>query len=119
MSKKTRKQQPVPPTVITITLPADGGIERTGTLHIARGPYARLALFTYQDLSGVMQAVERTVRALNDDVDQAAAEFDAAAATDAPVDSAAEPLVFGQNVPASTASAADLAPPPGGQLTFF
>ncbi len=58
MSKKTAKNQPRPPTVITLTLPDEGTLPRTGTLLIQRGTLAAVRQFVYQDLSAITKAIQ-------------------------------------------------------------
>ncbi len=58
MSKKTAKNQSRPPTVITLTLPDEGTLPRTGTLLIQRGTLAAVRQFVYQDLSAITKAIQ-------------------------------------------------------------
>ncbi|GEM_PF-4490570 len=58
MSKKATKSPQKPPTVITLTLPDEGGLVRTGTILIQRGALAALRQFTYSDLAGITRALQ-------------------------------------------------------------
>lgn len=52
-----KKQAPKPDTVITLTLPSEGGIQRTGTMLIQRGDLARMSQFTYTNLGDIAHAI--------------------------------------------------------------
>jgi hypothetical protein len=55
--KKSTKQA-APPTVVTLTLPEDDGIEHSGTLLIARGDLAHVHQFTYLGVSDIAAAIK-------------------------------------------------------------
>lgn len=63
-NKKQSTKQAAPPTVITLTLPADDGIERKGTLLIARGDLAHVRQFTYLGVSDLAAAIKEAYIAL-------------------------------------------------------
>src|SRR5664279_4654276 len=56
MSKTSTKKPapPPPPTVLVLTLQADG----TGTLLTRRGELASLSSFTFQNMAGIVSAIE-------------------------------------------------------------
>ncbi len=58
MTKKAAKSPKNPPTTITLTLPDENGLERTGTVVIQRGTLAALRQFTYRDLGDITQAIQ-------------------------------------------------------------
>jgi len=57
MPKKKRKSKKSPPTVITLTLPDEGGIQREGTLLIQCGEIAKLTTFHYCNASDIAAAI--------------------------------------------------------------
>lgn len=57
MAKTQQKQETPPPTVLTITLPAEDGQENTGTVLVDHGDQAQLCQFTYTELFDVMSAM--------------------------------------------------------------
>ena len=59
--KKKRTRQAAPPTVITLTLPEDDGIEHSGTLLIARGDLAHVRQFTYLGVSDIAATIPAVV----------------------------------------------------------
>ena len=61
MAKKKRK---TPPTVITLTLPSEGGIQRTGSLLIQRGDLAKLHQFHYCNAGDITSAIKDATKAL-------------------------------------------------------
>lgn len=63
-NKKQSTQQAAPPTVITLTLPEDDGIEHKGTLLIARGDLAHVRQFTYLGVSDIAAAIKEAYIAL-------------------------------------------------------
>lgn len=62
--KKKSTKQAAPPTVITLTLPEDDGIEHKGTLLIARGDLAHVRQFTYLGVSDIATAIKESYIAL-------------------------------------------------------
>ncbi len=58
MTKKAAKSPKNPPTTITLTLPDENGLARTGTLLIQRGTLAALRQFTYRDLGDITRAIQ-------------------------------------------------------------
>jgi hypothetical protein len=62
--KKKSTKQAAPPTVITLTLPEDDGIEHRGTLLIARGDLAHVRQFTYLGVSDIAAAIKEAYIAL-------------------------------------------------------
>jgi hypothetical protein len=62
--KKQSTKQAAPPTVITLTLPEDDGIEHQGTLLIARGNLAHVRQFTYLGVSDLAAAIKEAYIAL-------------------------------------------------------
>jgi hypothetical protein len=62
--KKKSTKQAAPPTVITLTLPEDDGIEHQGTLLIARGDLAHVRQFTYLGVSDIAAAIKEAYIAL-------------------------------------------------------
>jgi hypothetical protein len=62
--KKKSTKQAAPPTVITLTLPEDDGIEHKGTLLIARGDLAHVRQFTYLGVSDIAAAIKEAYIAL-------------------------------------------------------
>jgi len=62
--KKKSTKQAAPPTVITLTLPEDNGIEHSGTLLIARGELAHVHQFTYLGVSDIAAAIKEAYIAL-------------------------------------------------------
>src|SRR5690606_38431605 len=63
-NKKQSTKQTAPPTVITLTLPEDDGIEHQGTLLIARGDLAHVRQFTYLGVSDIAAAIKEAYIAL-------------------------------------------------------
>jgi hypothetical protein len=63
-NKKQSTKQAAPPTVITVTLPEDDGIEHQGTLLIARGDLAHVRQFTYLGVSDIAAAIKEAYIAL-------------------------------------------------------
>lgn len=63
-NKKQSTKQAAPPTVITLTLPEDDGIEHKGTLLIARGDLAHVRQFTYLGVSDIAAAIKEAYIAL-------------------------------------------------------
>ncbi len=63
-NQKKSTKQAAPPTVITLTLPADDGTEHQGTLLIARGDLAHVRQFTYGDVSDITAAIKEAYIAL-------------------------------------------------------
>jgi hypothetical protein len=63
-NKKQSTQQAAPPTVITLTLPEDDGIEHQGMLLIARGDLAHVRQFTYLGVSDIAAAIKEAYIAL-------------------------------------------------------
>lgn len=63
-NKKQSTKQAAPPTVITLTLPEDDGIEHKGTLLIARGDLAHVRQFTYLGVSDLAAAIKEAYIAL-------------------------------------------------------
>lgn len=63
MSKKP-KIEPKPDTVITLTLPGEGGIERTGSLIIKRGDLAQICQFQYSNLGDIADAIGKATEGL-------------------------------------------------------
>lgn len=63
-NKKQSTKQAAPPTVITLTLPEDDGIEHQGTLLIARGDLAHVRQFTYLGVSDIAAAIKEAYIAL-------------------------------------------------------
>jgi hypothetical protein len=63
-NKKQSTKQAAPPTVITLTLPEDDGIEHQGTLLIARGDLAHVRQFTYLGVSDLAAAIKEAYIAL-------------------------------------------------------
>ena len=61
-TKKNNKKTPL--TVITLTLPDEGGIQRTGSLLIQRGDLARLYQFYYCNAGDITSAITGATRAL-------------------------------------------------------
>jgi hypothetical protein len=64
MSQKNGKAAPKPPTLITLTLPDENGLIRTGTLLIRRGTLAAIRQFTYSDLAGLSRAIQEAAAQL-------------------------------------------------------
>lgn len=62
--KKQNTKQAPPPTIITLTLPEDDGIEHKGTLLIARGDLAHVRQFTYLGVSDIAAAIKEAYIAL-------------------------------------------------------
>lgn len=62
MSKK--KPTPVPDTKISITLPGEGGLVRTGTLLVQRGDLALMSQFDYSSQAEILDAIDRATRDL-------------------------------------------------------
>jgi len=62
--KKKSTKQAAPPTVITLTLPEDDGIEHKGTLLIARGDLAHIRQFTYLGVSDIAATIKEAYIAL-------------------------------------------------------
>ena len=58
------KKRETPPTVITLTLPSEGGIQRTGTLLIQRGDLARLFQFHYCNAGDITSAIKDATKKL-------------------------------------------------------
>lgn len=56
MSKK--KETPKPDTVITLNLPGEGGIQRTGSMIIKRGDLAFVKSFDYSNLGDIAFAIQ-------------------------------------------------------------
>ena len=52
------------PTVITMTLPSEGGIQRTGSLLIQRGDLARMYQFHYCNAGDITSAIKDATKAL-------------------------------------------------------
>jgi len=63
-NQKKSTKQAAPPTVITLTLPEDDGIEHKGTLLIARGDLAHVRQFTYLGVSDLAAAIKEAYIAL-------------------------------------------------------
>jgi hypothetical protein len=63
-NKQKNTKQAAPPTVITLTLPEDDGIEHKGTLLIARGDLAHVRQFTYLGVSDIAAAIKEAYIAL-------------------------------------------------------
>jgi hypothetical protein len=63
-NKKQSTKQAAPPTVITLTLLEDDGIEHQGTLLIARGDLAHVRHFTYLGVSDLAAAIKEAYIAL-------------------------------------------------------
>jgi hypothetical protein len=63
-NKQKNTKQAAPPTVITLTLPEDDGIEYKGTLLIARGDLAHVRQFTYLGVSDIAAAIKEAYIAL-------------------------------------------------------
>ena len=63
-NQKKSTKQAAPPTVITLTLPEDDGIEHKGTLLIARGDLAHVRQFTYLGVSDIAAAIKEAYIAL-------------------------------------------------------
>ncbi len=63
MAKKT---PPTPDTVITITLPGEGGIQRTGTMLVQRGSLAQIRTFNYCNLADIAHAIEAATQGILD-----------------------------------------------------
>jgi len=62
--KKKSTKQAAPPTVITLTLPEDDGIEHNGTLLIQRGDLAHIRQFTYLGVSDIAATIKEAYIAL-------------------------------------------------------
>ncbi len=62
--KKQNTKQAAPPTVITLTLPKDDGIENKGTLLIARGDLAHVRQFSYLGVSDIAAVIKEAYIAL-------------------------------------------------------
>jgi hypothetical protein len=60
MSKKHSSTQGKvnPPITITVTLPDEGEMPRTGQILVQRGALATIGQFTYMDLAGISQAIQ-------------------------------------------------------------
>ncbi len=56
MAKKS-KQKPKPPMVITLELPVEGGMPRTGTMVVKHGELAILHQFSYRTVADIMSAI--------------------------------------------------------------
>lgn len=116
-SKKNQKTSP--PTVITITLPEEGGIKREGIVVIKRGDDSRVKKFLYQTMNEVMAAMVEVTRQLNADV---AAAANGSKPSKEKQDPLAEPILeFGDLTPVGEVAASDLTPPTDadGQLSLF
>lgn len=61
MAKKKGKKQS---TVITLTLPDEGGIQRTGSLLIQRGDLAKLYQFHYCNVGDIASAIQDAIKAI-------------------------------------------------------
>ncbi|MCA9891450.1 MAG: hypothetical protein KC615_00610 [Anaerolineae bacterium] len=66
MPKKKRKQQTTPPTVITLTMPDEKHIQRSGTLLIRRGDLAKLCQFHYTNTGDIASAIDDAMQLLTD-----------------------------------------------------
>lgn len=64
MAKKKQQKQ-APPTVITVTLPEEDGIQRSGTLLIQRGDLAHVRQFSYSNLGEIAAVLKDAVVALS------------------------------------------------------
>jgi hypothetical protein len=62
MAKKKRGKKK--PTVITLTLPDEGGIQRTGSLLIQRGDLAKMYQFHYCNAGDITSAIKDATKAL-------------------------------------------------------
>lgn len=58
MTKKVQSKPSLPPTIITLTLPQEDSLERSGTLLIGRGDLAHLCQFTYSNLSDLTSVIK-------------------------------------------------------------
>lgn len=65
MTKK-KTTPTTPPTVITLTMPNDGPMPRTGTLLAQKGDLAQLRRFEYRSLTEVSTALKEALLALNE-----------------------------------------------------
>lgn len=65
MAKK-KTTPTTPPTVITLTLPNDGPMPRTGTLLAQKGDLGQLRRFEYRSLAEVSTALKDALLALNE-----------------------------------------------------
>ncbi len=65
MTKK-KTSPTTPPTVITLTLPNDGPMPRTGALLAQKGDLGQLRRFEYRSLAEVSTALKEALLALND-----------------------------------------------------
>ncbi len=65
MAKK-KTTPTTPPTVITLTLPNDGPMPRTGTLLAQKGEVAQVRRFEYRSLVEVSTALKESLLALNE-----------------------------------------------------
>lgn len=59
-----KKSAPKPNTVITLTLPSEGGIQRIGTMLIQRGDLAVMSQFTYTNLGDIAHAIGEATNGL-------------------------------------------------------
>ena len=59
MSKKKAMPTVKPPTVITITLPDEGSLPRTGQILVQRGTLAIIRQFSYSSLSEISTAIQQ------------------------------------------------------------
>ncbi len=64
MAKKKGKQKKTPSTVVTLTLPEEHGIQRTGSLLIQRGDLAKLFQFHYCSAGDITSAIKDATKAL-------------------------------------------------------
>ena len=62
---KKKQQKQAPPTVITVTLPEEDGIQRSGTLLIQRGELAHVRQFSYTNLGEIAAVLKDAVVALS------------------------------------------------------
>jgi hypothetical protein len=59
-----KKQPSKPDTVITITLPGEGGIQRTGTMIVKRGGLAQIRTFNYCNIADIALALDQGTEGL-------------------------------------------------------
>ncbi len=118
MSKNTAKNQPRPPTVITLTLPDEGTLPRTGTLLIQRGTLAAVRQFVYRDLSAITQAIQDAAAQFMDIEKNPPPDFKSSTpstpvSTPAPADeNAAEPADESTSESETTSEPTDTTPEP-------
>lgn len=71
-------KQALPDTVLTVTLPGEGGLQREGTILAQRGTLATVVSFTYSSIGDIADAIEGATARLAS-VEQAPPKLDAKA----------------------------------------